>query len=220
MGIKDLPAAERPRERLLQLGSQALSDAELLAIVLRTGRRGLSALDLARQLLETHGNLAGVVTASSTPAVLGTATTAQLKAVLEIGRRLLRQNLKRGSLLQSPADVRAFLVATLRALPHEVFGCLFLDNRHALISYEELFRGTIDGASVYPREVVKRALTLNAAAVIFAHNHPSGVCEPSTADQRLTQRLKEALETVDIRVLDHFVVGDGEPMSFAERGLL
>lgn len=220
MGIKDWPAAERPRERLLQSGPAALSDAELLAVILRTGRRGRSAIELARELLGGHGNLLGLIRATEADSVLGPATSALLIAALEISRRLLLQDLQRGISLGSPATVRSFLVSQLRGLPHEVFGCLFLDNRHALICYEELFRGTIDGASVYPREVVKRALQLNAAAVIFAHNHPSGIAEPSGADRRLTSRLVEALGTVDIRVLDHFVVGDGVPLSFAEQGLL
>ena len=162
----------------------------------------------------------------STPAAfcathgLGEATYVHLQAALELSRRYLLSRISRGRALGSPQEVRQFLQLKMRCLPHEVFACLFLDNQHTVISYEELFRGTIDGASVYPREIVKRSLALNAAAVIFAHNHPSGVAEPSQADQRLTQRLKSALGTVDIRVLDHFVVGESEALSFAERGLL
>jgi len=220
MAIKDWPLAERPRERLLRVGTDALSDAELLAIVLRVGARGEDAVSRARRLLTTHNGLSGVLDAAPSAPGLGSAAYTQLQASAEIHRRCLKQRLPRGDLLSSPAAVRHFLIARLRDLPHEVFGCLFLDNRHALICYEDLFRGTIDGASVYPREVVKRALALNASALIFAHNHPSGTTEPSTADCQLTARLKTALETVDIRVLDHFVVGDGEPLSFAEQGLL
>lgn len=224
MHIKDWPAAERPRERLIAGGAHSLSDAELLAILLRTGLRGSSAVDRARGLLGTFGDLRRLLDAGPREfcAVhgLGEATYAQLQAALELARRYLLTRISRGRVLASPDEVRQFLQLKMRGLPHEVFACLFLDNQHATIAYEELFRGTIDGASVYPREVVKRCLTLNAAAVILAHNHPSGVAEPSQADQRLTQRLKAALGTVDIRVLDHFVVGDGEALSFAERGLI
>jgi len=224
MSIKDWPLGERPRERLLAGGANSLSDAELLAILLRTGPKGASAVDRARGLLGSFGDLRRLLDAG--PAEiraargLGTASYAQLQAALEISRRYLLSRISRGCVLASPLEVRQFLQLKMRGLAHEVFACLFLDNQHAIIAYEELFRGTIDGASVYPREVVKRSLGLNAAAVIFAHNHPSGVAEPSQADRRLTQRLQSALGTVDIRVLDHFVVGDGEALSFAERGLL
>jgi len=224
MAIKDWPAAERPREKLLIRGAAALSDAELLAIFLRTGVPGKSALDLARELLDEFGGLRPLLAAERQRFCrakgLGDAKYVQLQAVLEIGRRYLADRLKRGDPLTSPDDTRAFLRAHLGAYPHEVFACLFLDNRHRVIRFEELFRGTIDGASVHPREVVKQALAHNAAALIFAHNHPSGVAEPSRADQALTRRLTEALALVDIRVLDHFVVGDGEPVSLAELGLL
>ena len=224
MRITDWPAAERPRERLLSGGAASLTDAELLAILLRTGLRGASAVDRARELLGTFGDLRCLLDATVADACaargLGAATYLQLQAALELARRYLFARLARGRVLGSPEEVRQFLQLKLRCLEHEVFACLFLDNQHAVIGYEELFRGTIDGASVYPREVVKRCLSLNAAAVIFAHNHPSGIAEPSQADQRLTQRLKAALGTVDIRVLDHFVVGDAEALSFAERGLL
>lgn len=224
MTIKDWPLSERPRERLLGNGATALSDAELLAILLRSGIKGSTAVDRARELLGSFGGLRALLDANAeqvcaTPG-LGTASYAQLQAALELARRYLLCRISRGRALGSPTEVRQFLQLKMRYLPHEVFACLFLDNQHTVISYEELFRGTIDGASVYPREIVKRALTLNAAAVIFAHNHPSGIAEPSQADQRLTQRLKAALNTVDIRVLDHFVVGETEALSFAERGLL
>lgn len=224
MSIKDWPVAERPRERLLLSGAHSLSDAELLAVLLRTGSPGRSAVERGRELLGRFGDLRRLLDAPAEEFCagpgLGAATFAQFQASLELSRRYLFARLARGQALGSPAEVRQFLQLKLRGLPHEVFACLFLDNQHAIISYEELFRGTIDGASVYPREIVKRALALNAAALIFAHNHPSGVAEPSQADQRLTQRLKSALGTVDIRVLDHFVIGDAEALSFAERGLL
>jgi DNA repair protein RadC len=224
MRINDWPAAERPRERFLAGGPGSLTDTELLAILLRTGLRGGSAVDRARELLGTFGDLRCLLDAAPQQACaargLGEASYVQLQAALELSRRYLLARLHRGQVLGSPAEVRQFLQLKLRGLEHEVFACLYLDNQHAVIGYEELFRGTIDGASVYPREVVKRCLALNAAAVIFAHNHPSGVAEPSQSDQRLTQRLKSALSTVDIRVLDHFVVGDMQAVSFAERGLL
>jgi DNA repair protein RadC len=224
MPINHWPVAERPRERLLAGGAVSLSDAELLAILLRTGLRGGNAVDRARELLHVFGDLRGLLDAPRGTACaargIGLATYAELQAALELARRYLFSRLSRGEALGSPDAVRQYLQLKLRALEHEVFACLYLDNQHAVIGYEELFRGTIDGASVYPREVVKRCLALNAAAVIFAHNHPSGVAEPSQADQRLTQRLRSALGTVDIRVLDHFVVGDTEAVSFAERGLL
>lgn len=224
MGIKEWPEGERPRERLLQQGASHLSDAELLAIFLRTGCRGQSAVDLARSLLGRHGGLRQVldlpVDRLCAEPGLGPAKYAQLAAALEIGRRYLADHLSRGNALESPEQTRNYLRARLRHLPHEVFSCLFLDNRHRVISGEELFRGTLDGASVHPREVVKAALAHNAAAVIFAHNHPSGVAEPSGADRQITRRLVEALALVDIRVLDHFVIGEGEETSFAERGWL
>jgi DNA repair protein RadC len=224
MSIARWPEGERPREKLLARGPAALSDAELLAIFLRTGVPGRTAVDLARDLLSRFGSLRALLSASiedfSAERGLGTATYAQLQAVTEMARRHLAEELERGEAMSDPGRVRRFLSARLRDLPHEVFACLYLDNRHRVIQYEELFRGTIDGASVPPREVVKAALGRNAAAVIFAHNHPSGVAEPSDADQRITRRLRDALSLVDIRVLDHFVVGDGMAVSFAERGLL
>lgn len=224
MTITSWPAAERPREKLIQKGPQALSDAELLAIFLRTGLPGVTALDLARRLLSRFGNLRTLLKAERQDLCaepgLGDAKYAQFQAALEIGRRVLAEQMHQGSGLTSPADTRNYLMSCLRDLPVEVFCCLFLDNRHRVLAFEELFRGTLNGAAVYPREVVKRALKHNAAAVIFAHNHPSGVAEPSQADEQLTKRLRDALALVEIRVLDHFVVGEGEPVSFAERGLL
>ena len=224
MGIKDWPAQERPREKLLQRGAQALTDAELLAIFLRTGVTGKSAVDLARQLLGEFGGLRALLEADlaafSAHLGLGPAKFSQLQAVLEMGRRHLAEGLRRDSALESPQQVRDYLKARLRHEPHEIFGCLFLDTRHRVLAFEALFHGTIDGASVYPRQVVKRALAHNAAAVILTHNHPSGIAEPSQADRLLTTRLKDALALVDVRVLDHFIVGDGEPLSMAEYGWL
>ncbi len=224
MAITDWPASERPRERLLQQGPEALSDAELLAIFLRTGVTGKSAVDVARGLLARFGGLRELLSASrevlcEAPG-LGEAKYAQLQAALEIGRRHLSEKLVRGAALNSSLDTRNYLQAQLRDRQSEVFCCLFLDNRHRVLAFEELFRGTLNGTAVYPREIVKRALKLNAAAVILAHNHPSGVAEPSRADELLTSRLKEALTLVDVRLLDHLIVGDGETVSFSERGLL
>lgn len=224
MSITDWPVAERPREKLLSLGPGALSDAELLAIFLRIGCAGKSAVDLARELLVQYGGLRPLLESSQADFCrglgLGNAKYAQLQAVLEMGRRHLSASLQAGDMLTSPELVRQYLSAQLRHQPREVFAMLLLDNQHRLLAYEELFFGTIDGASVYPREVVKLALAKNAAAVILAHNHPSGIAEPSQADRRITERLQAALELVEIRVLDHMVVGDSEVISFAERGLL
>lgn len=224
MPITDWPAGERPREKLLHQGAAALSDAELLAIFLRTGVRGKTALDLAREMLTTHDGLRNLLQADLDSFCqtkgLGSAKYVQLQAALEISRRHLLATLRRGEALTSPAETRHYLSAHLRDRQQEVFACLFLDNRHRVLAYEELFFGTIDGASVHPREVVKRCLGLNAAAVILAHNHPSGVAEPSRADETLTRRLKEALALVDIRLLDHMVIGDGEIVSLAERGVI
>lgn len=224
MSIANWPEAERPREKLLSLGPRALSDAELLAIFLRVGCVGKSAVDLARDLLQQYGGLRPLLEASQTEFCrglgLGNAKYAQLQAVLEMGRRHLSATMKSGDLLTSPDLVRQYLSAQLRHQQREVFAVLFLDNQNRLIAYEELFFGTIDGASVYPRELVKRALSHNAGGVILSHNHPSGVAEPSQADLRITKRLTSALELVDVRVLDHMVVGNGEVVSFAERGLL
>jgi len=222
--IRDWPASERPREKLLGRGPSALSDAELLAIFLRTGVRGKTAVDLARELLTDFGGLRPLLESGQQRFCshhgLGAAKYAQLQAVLEMARRHLQEQLYRGNSLENPDATRQFLSSRLRHLPYEVFACLFLDNRHRVIDFEELFRGTIDGASVHPREVVRRALHHNAAAVILAHNHPSGIAEPSRADMQLTHRLVESLTLVDVRVLDHVVVGDGDGVSFAESGLL
>ncbi|WP_017939689.1 RadC family protein [Zestomonas thermotolerans] len=224
MSIRDWPAAERPREKLLAQGAASLSDAELLAIFLRTGVAGRSAVDLARQLLAEFGSLRALLEADlatfSRHLGLGAAKYAQLQAVLEMARRHLAERLRRESALESPQAVRDYLKACLRHEPHEVFGCLFLDARHRVLAFEVLFRGTVDGASVYPRQVIRRALHHNAAALILTHNHPSGVAEPSQADLQLTRRLKELLAQIDVRLLDHFVVGDGEPQSMAELGWL
>lgn len=224
MAITDWPADERPREKLLAKGAATLSDAELLAIFLRTGVAGRSAVDLARDLLARFGGLRALLTASRTEFCempgLGPAKFTQLQAVLEMAGRHLGETLRRETAFTEPGAVRQFLHSRLRDLPHEVFACLFLDNRHRLIEYRQLFRGTIDGASVHPREVVREALALGAAAVILAHNHPSGIAEPSSADRHITTRLRDALALMDIRVLDHLVVGDGEITSFAERGLI
>ena len=224
MAITDWPANERPREKLLNQGPASLSDAELLAIFLRTGVNGKTAVDLAREMLASFDGLRPLLEADRAALCavhgFGAAKYVQLQAALELGRRYLESALKRDAVLNSPDRTRAFLKSRLRHHGREIFTCLFLDNRHRVIGFEELFGGTIDGASVHPREVVKRALRHNAAAVIFAHNHPSGVAEPSHADRAITIRLRDALTLVDVRVLDHFVVGDAEVVSFAERGLL
>jgi DNA repair protein RadC len=224
MPIRDWPAAERPREKLLARGPAALSDAELLAIFLRTGRRGHSALDLARELLGHFDGLRDLLEAGrerfcALPG-LGDAKYAQLAATLELARRHLEATLARGDALTTPELTRRFLASRLRHRDREVFLGLFLDNRHRVVACEELAIGTFDGATVHPREVVRRALALNAAALIVAHNHPSGVAEPSAADEAMTRRLRDALALVEVRLLDHFIVGDGHPVSLAERGLL
>lgn len=224
MGIKDWPCAERPRERLLNDGPTVLSDAELLAIFLRTGIRGKTAVDLARDTLTHFGSLRKLLSAERSQFCqhkgLGDAKYAQLQAVLEMARRHLAQPLTETDSITDPVHARRYVHARLRDYPYEVFACLFLDNRHRVLCFDELFRGTINGASVHPREVVRSALQHNAAAVILAHNHPSGVAEPSAADRQLTERLQAALQLVDIRVLDHLVVGDRDCVSFAERGLI
>lgn len=222
MSIRNWPAAERPREKLLEHGSSSLSDAELLAIFLRTGVSGKSAVDLARHLLTEFGSLRALLEADLRGFCrhlgLGPAKFSQLQAVLEMSRRHLAERLRRDSALESPQAVRDYLKSLLRHEPHEVFGCLFLDSKHRMLAFEVLFRGSIDSASVYPRQVVKRALTQNAAAVIFCHNHPSGISEPSQADRTLTKRLIQALDLIEVRVLDHFIIGDGQPLSMVEHG--
>jgi DNA repair protein RadC len=224
MGINHWPLNERPRERLISAGAGALSDSELLAIFLRTGVRGASAVDVARHLLKRFGTLAGLFAAPLAAVAevpgLGPAKYAQLQAVLEMSRRALREEMQHRDALTSPAAVRDYLRLALQGKEREVFVAVFLDAQHRAIGVEELFAGTLAQTSVYPREVVRRALAVNAAAVIFAHNHPSGLAEPSHADQALTRALIQALALVDVRVLDHFVVARGSCVSFAERGLL
>lgn len=224
MAITDWPADDRPREKLLSKGAESLSDAELVAIFLRTGIRGKSAVDLAREALQRCGSLSALCSANDRQLCalpgLGVAKYAQLQAVLEMARRALREKIDNGAALSSPHAVRDYLRLRLQGRPHEVFAGVFLDAQNRVLAVEELFRGTLTQTSVYPREIVKRALHHNAAALIFAHNHPSGVAEPSRADEMLTTALKQALALVDVKVLDHFVVGSDAAMSFAERGLI
>lgn len=222
--MRDWPEAERPRERLLRQGPQALSEAELLAVFLRIGLPGRSVIDLARDAIERFGSLNGLLNAPASEiqamAGFGPAKCAQLLAVVELARRALREQVQRECLLDSPDRVRDYLRLRIARLPHEVFLGLFLDAQNRLIRDEDLFTGTLTQTSVYPREVVKRALQHNAAAVIFAHNHPSGLAEPSRADELLTRALRDALALVDVRVLDHVIVAGHASVSFAERGLL
>lgn len=224
MAISNWPINERPREKLLTQGAHTLSDAELLAIFLRTGIRGKTAVDLGRDLLHRFGNLRCIVTADKENFCkvqgLGLSKYVQLQATLEIAIRYLQETLKRDDVLANPQATTQYLTARLRDHEREVFACLFLDNANRVIQFLELFHGTINCATIHPREVVKHALSHNAAAVIFAHNHPSGNAEPSEADKNITQQLKHALDLVDIRVLDHIIVGDGQITSFSERGLL
>jgi len=224
MHIRDWPEDERPREKLLARGAAALSDAELLAIFIGCGPRGQSAVDLGRQLLTECGGLRGLLDRPSAELAklrgLGPARACALVAALELGTRHLGQQLQRGESLADPDQAGAYFARKLRPLPHEVFACLFLDTRHRVLAYEELFRGTLDGSEVHPREVARRCLAHNAAAVIFGHNHPSGNPEASAADRAVTARLKQALALVEVRVLDHFIIGDGEPSSMARRGWL
>jgi DNA repair protein RadC len=222
--VRDWPATERPRERLLRHGPQSLSEAELLAVFLRIGLPGLSVLDLARGAIERFGSLNGLLNAPADEIRampgFGPAKCAQLLAVIELSRRALKEEVGKQPLLDSPPKVREYLRLRIGSLPHEVFAVLFLDAQNRLIDDEQLFRGTLTQTSVYPREVVKRALARNAASVIFAHNHPSGLAEPSRADELLTRSLREALALVDVRVLDHVIVAGASSVSFAERGLL
>jgi DNA repair protein RadC len=224
MTIRHRPAAERPREKLFERGAHALSDAELLAVLLGSGVRGHSAVDLARTLISDFGSLRNLLSAERPRCLahsgVGPARYAILQAALELARRHFREALRSGPALTAPEATRTFLLAQLRDRPYEVFCCLYLDNRHRLIAFEELFRGTIDRAGVHPREVLRQTLLHNAAAVILAHNHPSGVLEPSQADELITRRLKEALALMDVRVLDHLIIGDGHCFSFCEHGLL
>lgn len=236
MKISQWPKAERPREKLIERGPHTLSDAELLAVLIGSGRKGHSALDLARGLIADFGSLRQLLSADRSrwlrgPAEgerprhschpgIGPARYATMQAALELSRRHYSDVLRARPALNAPEATRKFLLAQLRDRPYEVFCCLYLDNRHRLIAFEELFRGTLNGASVYPREVLRQTLFHNAAAVILAHNHPSGVLEPSQPDESITTRLRDALALVDVRVLDHFIVGDGNCFSFAEHGLL
>ncbi|MGQ9686733.1 MAG: RadC family protein [Thiobacillaceae bacterium] len=224
MAITDWPEAERPREKLLARGAQALSDAELLAIFLRVGVKGKSAVALARELVDHFGSLTRLFAATQAEfdrfPGLGPAKYAQLQAVLEMARRALAEEMRCGDALSSPAAVRDYLRLRLQGLAHEVFMAVYLDAQNRVLAAEELFRGTLTQTSVYPREVVKRALAHNAGGIILAHNHPSGVAEPSQADRWLTDQLKQALALVDVKVLDHFIVAGGRGVSFAERGWL
>jgi len=224
MAITDWPHDERPREKLLNFGPASLSDAELLAIFLRTGVKGKTAVDLARELLVEFNGLRSLLEATQQRFCqrngLGLAKYVQLQAVLEMSRRHLHATLQRDDVMLHPEITAQYLTARLRGHQQEVFACLFLDARHRVICYEELFYGTIDNTSVYPREVVKKTLGHNAAAIIIAHNHPSGFVEPSLADQQLTKQLQAALALVDIRILDHIIVGDGQTSSFMRLGLL
>ena len=221
MSISSWPPMERPREKLLAAGAGSLSDAELLAVFLQTGIKGKTALELARDLLLNFGSLisANYKELCSQPGI-GVAKAAGLAAMKELSLRQMMEGLKSRDILTSSAATRDYLRARFKNCESEVFSCLFLNNQHHVMELEELFRGTIDGAAVYPREVVKRALYHNAAAVIFAHNHPSGIAEPSQADIAITRKLKTAMQTIEVRVLDHLVIGAGEVVSFAERGLL
>jgi DNA repair protein RadC len=224
MVLKDIPAAARPREKLLAHGAAALADAELVALLLRTGMKGVPVLTLAQQMLDSFGGLAGLLHADTEQLRrikgLGPAKRAEIAAVVELARRALARQLASRPVLDSPAQVRQFVQLQFGELSHEVFAVLFLDAQMRLLRHEPMFRGSLAHTSVYPREVVKRALELGAASVILAHNHPSGASEPSRADEHLTQALQKALALVDVRVLDHLIVGHGEVTSFAERGLL
>ncbi|HZH42866.1 MAG TPA: DNA repair protein RadC [Lysobacter sp.] len=224
MRIRDWPAGERPREKLLARGAGALSDAELLALFLGSGLRGRDAVSTARDLLAAHGPLRRLL--ERTPGELaslpglGPARACTLAAALELAQRHLAAELERGALVSDPGSAGRYFAQRLRGLPHETFAVLFLDNRHRALAFEELFRGTVDGTEVHPREVVRRALAHNAAAVVVGHNHPSGNPEPSAADRSVTRRLREVLDAVDVRLLDHLVIGDGAPVSLAARGWL
>lgn len=221
--IRDWPIEERPRNKVLRRGADVLSDAELLAIFIRSGCKGQTAVDVARTLLYKFGSLRGLLNAEQHEICevegIGLAKYVELKAILEILNRYLHEKLQRGEVLEDPEAVRYYLSSKLRDRKSEVFAVIFLDNRHRIITYEEMFYGTINSASVHSREVVRKVIKHNAAAVILAHNHPSGIAEPSQSDERITQRLCDSLALIDVRVLDHFVIGD-RIVSFAERGLL
>lgn len=222
--ITDMPLEERPREKLLHRGAECLTNVELLAIFLRIGIQGKNALDLAKDLLDEFGDLRSLLAAERTRFCqakgMGEAKYVQLKACVEMSRRYLRECLESGNVLSNPDDTRNFLMSELSGRDYEVFACLFLDDKQKIITFEELFSGTIDGASVYPREIVKHALKYKASALILAHNHPSGVAEPSQADISITQRIITALNLIEVRVLDHLVIGDGYCVSLAEKGFI
>lgn len=223
MSIRHWPETERPREKLLSRGCAALTDAELIAVLLGSGVPGTDAIALGRALLQDSGGLAALLGAPAEAVQrrgIGPAKQARLVAALELARRALGEQLRERTALSSPRDSGDYLRAQLRDRPYEVFACLYLDNRHRVLAFEELFRGTVDGASVHPREVVRACLRHNACAVIFAHNHPSGVAEPSAADRAITRELRDALQLIGVRVLDHLVIGAGAPVSMAERGLI
>lgn len=224
MTIMSWPKSERPRERLFKHGPSSLSDSELLAVFLRTGAKGKTAVDLARGLLLEFGGLKELLEAKEEAVTskfgLGPAKYAQLQACLELGRRYLDQSMPTTEVFESPAAVKKYLKSMVLHEDKEVFGCLFLNSKHRVLGFEILFLGTIDSASVYAREVVKRVLARNAAAVIFCHNHPSGDPEPSNCDVMLTENLRRSLAMVDVRVLDHIIVGGGEPLSMLEQGLI
>ena len=221
MPISDWPAGERPRERLLAQGAASLSDAELLAVMLRTGLPGKSAVELGRDLLRQFKSVGALLAADlSSVKGVGPAKRAQFEAAIELARRSLKDDMQAANALTSPGAVRDYLRLAIAEREHEVFVCLWLDAQHRVTACEELFRGTLTQTSVYPREIVKAALRANAAAVIFAHNHPSGAAQPSQADELLTRNLKDALALVDVKVLDHFIVAGRQTLSFAERGLL
>ena len=224
MAIKHWPVYERPREKLLNRGSQALSDAELLAIFLRTGARGKSAVDLSRELLAHFGSLRALLAADRmrfcAAKGLGDAKYAQLQAILEIAKRHIGEELLKSDAIRSSRKIKDYINNQLRDREREVFACLWLDSQHRMLQWEEIFMGTINEASIYPREVVKSAIRHNAAAVILSHNHPSGVSQPSTSDKLITHELKETLALVGVKVLDHFIVGEGTPFSFSEAGLI
>jgi len=224
MPVNDTVRRSLPRSRLRANQAATLSDSELLSVLFQRGRQFGQALDVSRQLLARFGGLRKTLNATPGELVaiagIGEVRLATLQALRELAQRYFEETLPPGEAIRSPADTETFLLARLRDRPHEVFCCLYLDNRHRVLLFEELFRGTIDGTSVYPREVVKQALSVNAAAVILAHNHPSGVAEPSQADERITRRVRSALELVDIRLLDHIVIGDGTSISLASRGMI
>jgi DNA repair protein RadC len=224
MSMAGWPQGERPREKLFARGAASLSDAELLAVMLQTGTRGRTSLDIARDMLSRYGGLVGLLAADHASltenAGIGAAKAARFVAMKELSQRHMLEGIKSKDILTSSAATRDYLRAKFRDCQSEIFSCLFLNNQHHVVKLEELFRGTIDGAAVYPREVVKRCLHHNAAAVILAHDHPSGIAEPSQADIAITKKLRSALEMIDVRVLDHLVIGNSMVVSFAERGLL